>query len=146
MHLLSIIVFVAWLMALVRTIVNLALILFLCASAGRRVLRLVFERSRDAGTIGALVHSPVAVAPLAYAQKLTGMRGRITRLFVQAVPGRGQKFNSDRFAQICGGNALNAAIGISDPAANDAPIAIGARNPAFSAMRGSIPNSSRIIS
>ena len=29
--------------------VNLALILFLCASAGRRVLRLVFERSRDAG-------------------------------------------------------------------------------------------------
>ena len=32
---------------------------------------------------------------------------------VQAVPGRGQKFNADRFAQICGGNALNAAIGIS---------------------------------
>jgi two-component system nitrogen regulation sensor histidine kinase NtrY len=29
--------------------INLALILFLCASAGRRVLRLVFERSRDAG-------------------------------------------------------------------------------------------------
>jgi len=34
--------------------------------------------------IGALVNSPVAVAPLAYAQKLTGMRGRITRIFVQA--------------------------------------------------------------
>ncbi|MDB5627921.1 MAG: PfkB, partial [Tardiphaga sp.] len=32
---------------------------------------------------------------------------------VQAVPGRGQKFNADRFSQICGGNALNAAIGIS---------------------------------
>jgi two-component system nitrogen regulation sensor histidine kinase NtrY len=29
--------------------INLALILFLCASAGRRVLRLVFERARDAG-------------------------------------------------------------------------------------------------
>jgi sugar/nucleoside kinase (ribokinase family) len=32
---------------------------------------------------------------------------------VQAVPGRGQKFNADRFAQICGGNALNAAIGVN---------------------------------
>jgi sulfofructose kinase len=32
---------------------------------------------------------------------------------VQAVPGRGQKFHADRFAQICGGNALNAAIGIN---------------------------------
>jgi sulfofructose kinase len=32
---------------------------------------------------------------------------------VEAVPGRGQKFNANRFAQICGGNALNAAIGIN---------------------------------
>jgi putative ABC transport system permease protein len=39
-------------------------------------------------TIGGLVHSPIAVAPLAYAQKLTGMEGRITRIFVQAAPGR----------------------------------------------------------
>jgi len=38
--------------------------------------------------IGALVHSPVAIAPLAYAQQLTGMGGRITRIFVQAQPGR----------------------------------------------------------
>jgi putative ABC transport system permease protein len=37
--------------------------------------------------IGALVNSPVAVAPLAYAQKLTGMRGRITRIFVEARAG-----------------------------------------------------------
>jgi putative ABC transport system permease protein len=41
-----------------------------------------------AKAIGALAHSPVAIAPLAYAQKLTGMRGRITRVFVQAMPGR----------------------------------------------------------
>jgi putative ABC transport system permease protein len=33
--------------------------------------------------IGALVHSPVALAPLAFAQQLTGMGGRITRIFVQ---------------------------------------------------------------
>jgi sugar/nucleoside kinase (ribokinase family) len=32
---------------------------------------------------------------------------------VAAVPGRGQKFNAAKFGQIAGGNALNAAIGIS---------------------------------
>jgi len=43
--------------------------------------------SLDATAIGGLAHSPVAVAPLAYAQKLTGMRGRVTRVFVRAMPG-----------------------------------------------------------
>jgi sulfofructose kinase len=42
-----------------------------------------------------------------------GMPVRDLTFGVQAVPGRGQKFNADRFSQICGGNALNAAIGIS---------------------------------
>jgi putative ABC transport system permease protein len=37
--------------------------------------------------IGPLVHSPVALAPLAYAQTLTGMQGVVTRIFVQAKPG-----------------------------------------------------------
>jgi putative ABC transport system permease protein len=38
--------------------------------------------------IGGLVHSPVALAPVDYAQRLTGMQGRITRIFVQTQPGR----------------------------------------------------------
>jgi putative ABC transport system permease protein len=38
--------------------------------------------------IGPLVGTPIALAPLAYAQRLTGMRGRITRVFVQPRPGR----------------------------------------------------------
>jgi putative ABC transport system permease protein len=38
--------------------------------------------------IGPLVHSPVALAPLAYAQRLTGMRGMVTRIFVEAKPGK----------------------------------------------------------
>ena len=42
-----------------------------------------------------------------------GMPVRDLTFGVQAVPGRGQKFHADRFSQICGGNALNAAIGIS---------------------------------
>src|SRR5580698_8559532 len=42
-----------------------------------------------------------------------GMPVRDLSFSVQAVPNRGQKFHADRFAQICGGNALNAAVGIS---------------------------------
>lgn len=38
--------------------------------------------------IGALVNSPVAVAPLAYAQRLTGMQARLTRIFVRPGPGQ----------------------------------------------------------
>jgi putative ABC transport system permease protein len=39
------------------------------------------------GEIGALAHSPVAVAPLAYSQRISGMTGRITRIFVLTQPG-----------------------------------------------------------
>jgi putative ABC transport system permease protein len=38
--------------------------------------------------IGELVHSPVAIAPLPFAQKISGMVGRITRIFVQPQPGQ----------------------------------------------------------
>ncbi len=41
-----------------------------------------------AGDIGALVDSPVMLAPLAYAQQLAGLRGRITRIFVVPRAGR----------------------------------------------------------
>jgi putative ABC transport system permease protein len=37
--------------------------------------------------IGDLVHSPVAIAPLPYVQRLTGATGRISRIFVRPVPG-----------------------------------------------------------
>jgi putative ABC transport system permease protein len=41
----------------------------------------------QASSIGALANSPVALAPLAYAQQLTGMTGRISRIFVQPEAG-----------------------------------------------------------
>jgi putative ABC transport system permease protein len=62
---------------------------------GARTVGALVGAELDAGTVGALVHSPVAVAPLAYAQKLTGMQGRITRLFVQAVPGRDREVHAE---------------------------------------------------
>jgi putative ABC transport system permease protein len=38
--------------------------------------------------LGGLVNSPVALVPIAYAQKLTGLSGKITRIFVKPAPGR----------------------------------------------------------
>ncbi|MFI5009149.1 MAG: FtsX-like permease family protein [Solirubrobacterales bacterium] len=38
--------------------------------------------------IGKLIDSPVAIAPLAYAQQLTDMTGRVSRIFVRPKPGR----------------------------------------------------------
>jgi putative ABC transport system permease protein len=38
--------------------------------------------------IGDLVHSPVAIAPIEYAQELSGTPGLITRVFVRTAPGR----------------------------------------------------------
>lgn len=41
----------------------------------------------SAADIGALVDSPVAVGPLIYVQRLTGMAGRLTSIFVSSRPG-----------------------------------------------------------
>ena len=38
--------------------------------------------------IGSLVHSPIAAVPIAYAQELTGLHGRFTRIMIQAAPGQ----------------------------------------------------------
>ncbi len=40
-----------------------------------------------ASDIGPLIGSPVAIAPLAYAQRLTGMPGHVTSIFVRSIPG-----------------------------------------------------------
>jgi putative ABC transport system permease protein len=44
----------------------------------------------NASDIGGLVHSPVLIAPIAYAQKLAGMTHRVTRIFVRPAAGENQ--------------------------------------------------------
>jgi putative ABC transport system permease protein len=58
---------------------------------GTRVARALVGAELNARSIGVLVNSPIAIAPLAYAQKLTQMPGRITRVFVQVQPGYDRK-------------------------------------------------------
>lgn len=56
--------------------------------AGARSVTALVGATLQEADIGSLVHSPVAVAPVAYAQELTGMHGRVTRILVQSDPGR----------------------------------------------------------
>jgi putative ABC transport system permease protein len=53
------------------------------ASATPALLGITLQESN----IGTLAHSPVALAPLAYAQQLAGMIGRVSRIFVQPQTG-----------------------------------------------------------
>ncbi len=54
---------------------------------GAKVVQTLLGATLGAADIGGLVHSPVALAPVGYAQTITDMRGRITRVFVQASSG-----------------------------------------------------------
>jgi putative ABC transport system permease protein len=55
---------------------------------GSSVVTTLLGATLGEADIGGLVHSPIALAPVGYAQTITGMSGRITRIFVQARPGR----------------------------------------------------------
>jgi putative ABC transport system permease protein len=63
----------------------------LTVTTGAGVMRASLGGQLQAGDIGGLVHSPVAIAPLPYAQVLSGMPGRVTRIFVQPRPGRDEE-------------------------------------------------------
>jgi putative ABC transport system permease protein len=55
---------------------------------GASIVPALLAATLQVSDIGALVNSPVALSPLAYAQQLSGMRGRITRVFVAVRPGQ----------------------------------------------------------
>jgi putative ABC transport system permease protein len=73
--------------------------------------------------IGGLVNSPVAIAPVAYAEALTGSSGRVTRIFVRAEPGREAAVRAALIA--LAGNRLNV-----EPAAFDSILFAKAAAPA----------------
>jgi len=55
---------------------------------GAGVTRVRMVGQLDRGEIGSLAESPVALAPLRLVQAVAGTRGRISRVFVEAEPGR----------------------------------------------------------
>jgi putative ABC transport system permease protein len=68
------------------------------ASTTSALLGIVLQDS----DIGALAHSPVALAPLGYAQQLTNMPGRITRILVRPQAGRENEVEQ-ALTQLAGG-------------------------------------------
>jgi putative ABC transport system permease protein len=61
---------------------------------GARVVHALVGIELSARSIGPLVDSPIALAPLAYAQKLTKMEGRITRLLVETRSGENRQVHA----------------------------------------------------
>jgi putative ABC transport system permease protein len=55
---------------------------------GTHVTSTLLGATLTEGDIGGLVNSPVAIAPVAYAEALTGSVGRVTRIFVHTEAGR----------------------------------------------------------
>jgi putative ABC transport system permease protein len=74
--------------------------------AGASVVTTLLGATLGEADIGGLVHSPIALAPVGYAQRITGMQGRITRIFIQAQAGRegGVKATLGRIAARAGLN------------------------------------------
>ncbi|HUN79196.1 MAG TPA: FtsX-like permease family protein [Solirubrobacteraceae bacterium] len=54
---------------------------------GTRSVQTLVGATLGSGEIGGLANSPVAVAPIAYAQSVSGLRGRISRAFIRVAPG-----------------------------------------------------------
>jgi putative ABC transport system permease protein len=59
--------------------------------AGNEAVTTLLGITLGQSEIGNAANSPVAIAPIRYAQRLTGMGGRITRIFVRSAPGSGRQ-------------------------------------------------------
>lgn len=76
------------------------------AQIGSRSVTALVAATLQEGDVGQLIHSPVAVAPVAYAQELTGSHGRITRILVRTVKGDEGAVHA-RLAAIAAAQRLN---------------------------------------
>lgn len=56
--------------------------------------------------IAGLAHSPVAVAPIGYAQHLGGLEGKLSRIFIRVAPGQGAAVR-DRLAPLAAAQHVN---------------------------------------
>jgi len=55
---------------------------------GTHITSTLLGATLQEGDIGGLINSPVAIAPVGYAEELAGTIGRVTRIFVHTGPGR----------------------------------------------------------
>jgi putative ABC transport system permease protein len=61
---------------------------------GANVVETLLATTLEEADIGGLVHSPVVLAPVRYAQSLAGMQGRVTRIFLKPRPGHEREMHA----------------------------------------------------
>ena len=69
---------------------------------GARAQQVLVGANLGEAEIGALVHSPIALAPLAFLQRLAGIPGQITRILVQPRAGRDREVRAGLLALAAG--------------------------------------------
>jgi len=77
---------------------------------GARFVETLVGATLQEGDIGGLVHNPIAMAPLGYVQRLTGMSGRLTRIFVRFDPARAAEVHA-ALARLAGAWHVNLVSG-----------------------------------
>jgi putative ABC transport system permease protein len=73
---------------------------------GSTVVKTLLGTTLGEADIRGLVHSPVALAPVAYAQQLAGLQGRITRIFVRPASGHTREVQRE-LATLANATAMN---------------------------------------
>ncbi len=90
---------------------------------GARVVRTLLAATLTEHQIGGLIDSPVALAPIAYAQRLTGMSSKISRIYVRVAAGRKALVNHE-----LNGLARQASVNV-EPSDFDSKLFAVASNP-----------------
>ena len=91
---------------------------------GAHVVKTLLGTVLQEGDVGALVHSQLALAPVAYAQRVAAMRGRVSRVFIEVQPG-GKTTARAGLARLAAADRLNL-----EPADFDATLFAVASGPA----------------
>jgi putative ABC transport system permease protein len=74
----------------------------LTIQVGAKNIKTILAVELNRAELGSAVESPVAIAPLAEAQRLTGMMGRVTRLLVEPAPGHDAQVENE-LKRVAGG-------------------------------------------
>lgn len=95
---------------------------------GAHVSETLLGATLQEADIGGLVDSPVAIAPVAYAEQLAGAKGQISRIFVRSAPGADARVHA-ALARIARQGAGGAQLNV-EPASFDSTLFSQAAGPA----------------
>jgi putative ABC transport system permease protein len=125
---------------------------------GARVVQTVVGATLQEGDIGGLVHSPVAISTVAYAQHISGTGAKISRVFVEPAPGRDAQVHAalGRLAAMAGvnlepGNFDSTLFGVASTPENQSEALFSALSAlvgfmfALNAMLVTVPSRRRLI-